>query len=412
VVAGFPCPAAPPAVSPPVRCWCCPLEGPTVRVDLGAIEHNYRHLRGQGTSIVPVVKADAYGHGLVAVARRLETSGANHLAVGRLAEAAGLRRSGFAGRITALLGPTSRHDYERVPAHDIVPVVHRLDQLFELGGSARSGGRRRDIVLKFDTGMNRLGLEPEMLGAAVESLRSSPGLRLAGVYSHLATADAPSHVSIRQQAERFTDICRELRSHGFTFEASLANSAALLARPDLHFDLQRPGIALYGVNPLRSTPWEDRGAGLRAAMSVAAPVVAVHSLRAGEGIGYGLSFVARRDMAVAIVGVGYADGYSRGLSNRAQMVIRGFRVDVVGRVSMQLTAVDVSGAPGVSPGDEAWVLGGGSGGVSAEELADCWGTIPYEVLCLLGRNGRDDVGNRLQTLPGGATEGDRDRDDL
>ena len=388
-MAGFPCPAAPPAVSPAVRRRCGPLDGPTVRVDLGAIEHNYRHLRGQGTSIVPVVKADAYGHGLVAVARRLERSGADHLAVGTLSEAAGLRRSGFAGRITALLGPTSRSDYQHIHAHDIVPVVHRLDQLFELGAPARSGGGRRDIVLKFDTGMNRLGLEPGMLGAAVEVLRSSQGLRLAGVYSHLATADAPSHVSIRQQAERFTDICRELRGHGLTFEASLANSAALLARPDLHFDLQRPGIALYGVNPLRTTPWEDRGAGLRAAMSVAAPVIAVHPLRAGEGIGYGLSFVARQETTVAIVAIGYADGYSRGLSGRAQMMIRGSRVDVLGRVSMQLTAVDVSRVPRAAPGDDAYVLGGPDGGVGAEELADSWGTIPYEVLCMLGRTGRD-----------------------
>ncbi len=388
-MAGFPCPAAAPAVLPAVRCRSGTLDGPTVRVDLDAVEHNYRHLRVRGTTIVPVVKADAYGHGLVAVARRLGRSGADHLAVGTLTEAAALRRAGFAGRVTALLGPTSRLDYERVYALGVVPVVHRLDQLFELGAHARSGDCRQDIVVKLDTGMNRLGLESEMLGAAVEVLRSSRGLRLVGVYSHLATADAPSHVSIQRQAERFTAVCRELHALGFTFEASLANSAALLARPDLHFDLQRPGIALYGVNPLRGTPWEERGAGLRPAMTVVAPVIAVHPLRTGEGIGYGLSFVARRDMTIAIVGVGYADGYSRSLSNRAQMVIRGSRVDVVGRVSMQMTAVDVSAVPSVAAGDEACVLGGGPGGVSAEELADCWGTIPYEVLCLLGRNGSE-----------------------
>ncbi len=361
----------------------------TARIDLSCIEHNYRLLLRKGTELIPVVKADAYGHGLGPVAHRLEGLGAGHLAVGTVSEGAALRLTPYGGKITSLLGTQTVEDYDLVRSFDIIPVVYRMDQLQELAARALHGNRPQEVVLKFATGMNRLGFAPDALEAVIDLLRRTPGLRLQGVCSHLSSADVPADASVVSQGNRFQELCRALGEAGFTFQANLANSAALLACPGLHLDAQRPGIALYGANPFHGTPWEDKGGGLRPAMSVVAPVVSVHPLRKGEGISYGLTYVAEKDMTVAIVGVGYADNYSRGLSGRAKMLLNGNRVRVLGRVCMQLTAVDVSGVPKVAAGDPAFVLGGGSNGVTPEELAGWWGTISYEVFCLLGQNRRE-----------------------
>jgi len=209
--------------------------------------------------------------------------------------------------------------------------------------------------------------------------------------SHLATADdAEDDAYATAQGEVYGAILEEFAVSGIELEVSLANSAAILSRPDLALGTGRAGIALYGANPFWGTPKAALGAKLTPAMSVSATVIAVHDLPAGAGISYGLTFTASRDMRVAVVQAGYADAYCRLGSNTALMHLRGARVPVVGRVCMQLTAVDVSDVPGARPGDTAWLLGGeGEDPIRGEELAEWWQTIPYEVFCLLGMNKRE-----------------------
>ncbi len=362
-----------------------------VEIDVEALVHNYKLLHRMGGNAMPVVKSDAYGHGLRRTSLALEQAGARTLAVGTVAEAVTLRGHGFTGEILALLGPRDAADDAALFDSRITPCISSFEQLHRLAPLARE--RSLPIVLKFDTGMARLGFDIEHTPALVDFLRQESGLDLSMVASHLATADEPEQADFaRLQGARFRDICQALAPLD-PFDACLANSAGLLAFPELRLDAQRPGIALYGANPFFGTGWEDRGLGLRQAMQVSAPVLQVRELEAGQTVSYGRTFSAPHAMRIAIVAAGYADGYSRNLSSRrggpACMLVHGERAPVVGRVCMQMTAIDVSSVPEVRPGERVWLLGGGGGNaIRCEELAAWWGTIPYEVFCILGLNPR------------------------
>jgi len=386
----------------------------TARVDLAAIVANYELLRATAPGLIPVVKADAYGHGLYPVAWALARAGAGALAVGTVAEAAFLRALPFRGEILALLGPIgpvgpvgpvgkvgkvgkgeadTKDDYELILEHDLTALIHDQAQLERLGAMAAARGKTAKTALKFDTGMGRLGFSRKDVRGVIAALAKYPQLSPAMLCSHLATADdAEDDAYATAQGEAYGDILEEFAVAGITLEVSLANSAAILTRPDLALGTGRAGIALYGANPFWGTAKAALGEALRPAMSVSAAVIAVHDLPAGAGISYGLTFTAGRDMRVAVVQAGYADAYSRLGSNTAWMHLRGLRAPVVGRVCMQLTAIDVSDVPGVRPGDTAWLLGGeGEDPIRGEELAEWWQTIPYEVFCLLGMNKREYV---------------------
>jgi alanine racemase len=362
----------------------------TVCIDLAALRANYRLLAGYGPNCWPVVKADAYGHGLSEVARMLAAEGAGTLCVGTATEAAELRESGFGGRIIALMGPLREADYPLVPAHDVVPFVCSVEQLERLGAL----GVPVRIGLKFETGMGRLGFRVDEADAVLAALAGQPSLEVAVVASHLARADEVegfAHVAL--QRERFAGLVGRLRAAGFSFEATLANSGGILAHPTTYFDAQRPGIALYGTNPFAGTPLADPGSGLVEAMTVAAPVWQVRRLAPGDTVSYGSTFTAEREMTAAVVAAGYADGYSRGLTGKGEVLIRGRRAPILGRVCMQMTVVDASHIPDVRAGEEAVLLGRqGDGFISADELAGWWGTITYEVFCLLGLNPREYAG--------------------
>ncbi len=360
----------------------------SVRVRLGALRRNFQRLRRMAPAAMPVIKSDAYGHGLMPVARALEAAGADAFAAGTVGEGVQLRDGGIPGRIVALLGATDADDAECCVARSIVPAVYSADQL-ELLASRAAPGQQVDIALKFDTGMARLGFTEADLPALLDRLHARPMLRPVLAMSHLAVSDDPERAHFtRQQGEAFTRILAGVRAAWPAAQGSLANSAALLAHPELHFDVQRPGIALYGSNPLRGTTQAHHGDGLEPAMDVTAPILQVHPLPAGRSISYGRTFTAPRDMTVAIVATGYADAYSRGLSGRGAMTVHGRRVPILGRVCMQMTAVDVSDVPGVAAGDAAHLLGGPGEALTPDDLADLWGTISYEVLCLLGMNPR------------------------
>jgi len=364
-----------------------------VKVHLNNIVQNYQALNQKGGCAYPVIKADAYGHGLVETAEALEEAGARTLAVGTVNEAVRLREAPYGGRILSLLGPMDEKDYEPIAEHDILALTYRPDQLELLREQAKKQGKLVPVALKFDTGMARLGFGPEDVPDLVEKFKAYQELELCMVCSHLATADQPADKQfVLDQGQKFQDIVDDLREAGLKFESSLANSACILAYPDLLFESQRPGISLYGANPFWGTDWEEMGLGLVPAMEVTAPVLQVRDLHRGTSISYGCTFTADKDMRVAVVAAGYADAYSRGLSNKGIMLVHGKRAPVVGRVCMQLTAVDVTGIPETQPGDRAYLLGGeGENSIRPEELAHWWGTIPYEVFCMLGLNPREYV---------------------
>ncbi|WP_460030566.1 alanine racemase [Megalodesulfovibrio paquesii] len=359
-----------------------------MRVDLKAVRANFKRMQSLGRGCMAVIKADAYGHGLLEVARGLSLDGVRMYAVGAVSEGVRLREAGLPGRILSLLGPQDMREAKAVAGQNLLPLIYRLDQLQMLAEA--TAGRPQQIAIKLDTGMRRLGFTADELPALLDQLRKTRNLEPVLAMSHLATADEPeSEPFVREQAARFQE-CRALfERRGLNLEYSLVNSAGLMAYPDLHFDLQRPGISLYGVNPFQGTAWADKGRGLQPTMTASAPVLQVHPLRKGEAISYGRTFTAEEDLTVAIVAMGYADGVSRGLSNKSYVCLHGQRARILGRVCMQLTAVDVTRIPQTQPGDAAWILGGsGAGAITANDLAGWWDTIPYEVFCLLGLNRR------------------------
>ena len=359
-----------------------------VLVDLAILRRNYRLLAAKGSRVLSVVKSDAYGHGLAEVSRALAAEGCRDFAVGTVDEALVLRGSGCAGRILSLLGPVDEAEFEALFAAPgqagdhgpLVPFLGDFDQIAHLAQVARRMAGEAQVCLKLDTGMSRLGFTTDQVPAALDLLKALPNVRVALAASHLATADEPGQADyVAEQARAFAASLSLVRAAYPGAEATLANSGAILAHPDTHHDLQRAGIALYGINPFRGTAWEAKGAGLSPAMSVTAPVVAVHPVAAGRTVSYGRTFTAPRDMRVAVVAAGYADGYSRGLSGKGAMCLGGARRSILGRVCMQLTAVDVTGGPEVKVGDRAFLLGGdgtngaGQGAVSPEDLAGWWG---------------------------------------
>jgi len=359
-----------------------------VRVDLKAVRANYRLLQHRGRNCMAVVKADAYGHGLLEVARGLSLDGARMFAVGAVSEGVHLREAGLPGRILTLLGPQDMREAKAVAGQNLLPLIYRMDQLQMLAEA--TAGRPQQIALKLDTGMRRLGFSPEELPTLLDQLQKTKNLEPVLAMSHLATADEPDQAAfVQEQAACFQQCRTQFERRGLHLEYSLVNSAGMLGYPDLHFDIQRPGISLYGINPFLNTAWEAKGAGLQPTMTASAPVLQVHALRKGESISYGRTFTAEEDLTVAIVAMGYADGISRSLSNRSFVCLHGQRARILGRVCMQLTAVDVTALPHTVAGDTAWILGGsGAGAITANDLAQWWGTIPYEVFCLLGLNRR------------------------
>jgi len=364
-----------------------------VAIHTDRLRENYRLFKKYHDQVIPVIKSDAYGHGLAEVSHALENEGVATFAVGFVNEAVLLRKSGCDKRIFALLGPVGDDDIQALWDHDILTAISHFDQLRRVAEAAEKNGPL-NICLKFDTGMRRLGFLPEEVNEVAEALKGS---RLTPVMatSHLASADEPEcGERVAMQAARFQSALDGLAKAGFEVEANLANSAGSMVHEQCRMDSLRLGIALYGGNPFQGTEWEDQGQGLRPAMDVSAPVLQVHPLKKGESISYGWTFTAERDSVVAIIGVGYADNYSRSLSNTGQMTIHGKRVPIRGRVCMQMTAVDVTDlmgeGRGVVPGDEVFLLGGpGAEPIIPEELAGWCNTITYEVFCLLGMNRRE-----------------------
>jgi len=359
-----------------------------VEIDLAALRHNYlalRQLVGPRVGLLSVVKSDAYGHGLLEVAGTLNRAGANCFGVADVEEGVRLRQAGISGEIVVLLGGLTGNPDDLL-AHDLTPVVFDRQYLRELAAAANAAGRVAPVQLKIDTGMGRLGIMPGEFPAFLELLRELPALRLAGVLSHFPLADAADLGPTAAQNQRFTEL---LAGAAGGPAAHIANSAALLRQTATHHDLVRPGITLYGCYPVDDPGLRDK-VRLKPVMSFKSRVLQVKEVPAGYGISYGRLFTTARPTRLAALPVGYDDGYLRRLTGRARVLIAGRRVEVVGRICMNVCMADITELPPVAPGDEVVIMGRqGTEEITADELAGWQETINYEVLCLFGgRNQR------------------------
>ena len=352
-------------------------------VDLGAIQHNVRLLceHAGRAQVMAVVKADGYGHGATEVARAALAAGAAELGVATVDEALALRADGITAPVLAWLHPPGI-DFGPALLADVEIAVSSVRQLDELLDAVRRTGKTAIVTVKVDTGLNRNGVAPALYPTMLAALRQAvaeDAIRLRGLMSHLVYADQPRNPINDVQAQRFADMLAQARNEGLRFEVvHLANSSATMSRPDLAFDLVRPGIAVYGLSPV-----PDLGdMGLIPAMTVKCVVALVKAIRTGEGVSYGHTWIAERDTNVALMPIGYADGVFRTLGGRLEVLINGRRRPGVGRICMDQFLVDLGpGRPDVAEGDEAILFGPGTRGeATAQDGADLLGTIHYEVV--------------------------------
>ncbi|MFO0555078.1 MAG: alanine racemase [Polyangiaceae bacterium] len=388
-------------------------------INLGAVRHNLhvlrRALQTQGVtasapSIWGVLKADAYGHGAPAVARTLERAKIDGLCVALLEEAIELRSAGITIPILVMggyFGPAHR-GLEEVLEHDLTPVLYHPDQIERLATLTRDRNleTRPAFHVKVDTGMARLGAAPTNVDALFDVIADHRELEFRGLMSHLACADDPEPGPTNLQLRAFADVRERARRHRLVPQVChIANSAAALAYPSTRFDAVRPGIALYGVSPFfgRSSVADaalSASGELRPVMRVRTEIVALRDLAAGDAVGYCHTWRASSPRRIATVPMGYADGLTRSLSNKGAMLVRGRRAPIVGVVSMDLTTIDVTDIPGAALGDEVVVLGSQepprapliadnadrtAAAITAEEIAQHTGTIPWEVVTNISR---------------------------
>ncbi len=370
-------------VHPPT--WC--------EIDLKALAHNFEQLQkvaaknmSHSLGIVPVIKADAYGHGMVQVAECLRECGCKYWGVSNTTEGVTLRATGFQQKVL-LFESTLASEARDIVEYKLTPTVCSLEMAQALDRCAHQAGIQIPVHIKIDTGMGRLGVNEEQALPFVESLKAQcPNLILEGIYTHLPLADTDRDFTLGQM-RRFRDIVYSLENQFITFTYVHAGNSMGLGdyKSDL-FNLARPGIMLYGVYPLEDL---KKKVHLKPVMSVKARIIFVQTIARGRGISYGHTFKAKEDITVAVLSIGYSNGYLRSLSNKAFVLVAGVRCPVVGRVTMDqiivdITAVTLSGhIPKI--GDEAVIMGVQKGStISADEIAQWADTISYEILCSLG----------------------------
>jgi alanine racemase len=363
------------------------VNGPTVaEIDLGALGANYRAMRaaGNGVELMAVVKADAYGHGAVEVARALRAEGCAHFGVARVSEARELRAAGVRERVY-LLGGFLAAEADEIVALDLTPFVYDAALVAPLGRAAQAQARANfPVHLKIDSGATRLGILPGDLDQAIAELGRAMSLTVEGVCTLLVNAGDPQSPVTSMQLKVFDAAMARLRAAAIEPQvAHVANSAASILRPDAHYSLLRPGLAIYGLPPV---PAVREQVELRPVMTFKTRVIQVKRVPAGVGVSYGHTFVTPRPSAIGVLAVGYADGYRRGLQHGGEVLIRGRRAPVVGAVCMDLTMVDLTDVPGAAIGDEVILWGGaGEAMISVNDIARLAQTISYEMLCTVGK---------------------------
>jgi alanine racemase len=360
-------------------------------VSLSTLRENFRVVQGHvgaGVSICAVVKADAYGHGAVECSRALEEEGAHWFGVTSLDEAIPLRDAGIRGRILLMTG-FWRGEEEEIARLRLTPTVWEAGQIELLEkAAAKFALPGLPIHLKVDTGMGRLGVAPEDMPCIVAAVESSPHLVLEGLSTHLAASEVLDAPSVDEQLKTFSEVQRLLGETGLQPSiVHAANTSALISRSQTWNSMVRPGLALYGYFlPFERAGREVSGSGLRLAVKPALTwktrILSLREMRGNQALGYGGTYVTKAAARIAILPVGYADGLNRQLSSRGRVIVREHYAPIVGRISMDLTLVDVTGIPGIAVGDEVILLG--SSDVlqfGAREHAELANTIPYEILC-------------------------------
>jgi len=354
-------------------------------IDTNALAANFHTVKqrvGSDVSVMAVVKANAYGHGAVECARRLEREGADWFGVALPEEGIELRNASIAKPILCLAGFWGEQATACLQ-QQLVPVVYRLDTIAAYDRAARERQVVADVHVKIDTGMGRLGVRFDEISDFAGALKKFKNIRVDGFMTHFAAADEPAcEILTKDQNQRFETAVAAFREQGFdpTYR-HLANSAAIFGQPTAWGNLVRPGGVLYGLWRDILAP-EDRDVNLRPVMSLHSRITLLKWVPQGETVGYGCTFEASRKTLVATIPIGYDDGYMRALSNRGHAIIRGVYATVIGRISMDLTLIDVTNVPGVQTEDEVTFLGReGELAVSAEEVARTAGTLSYEVTC-------------------------------
>ena len=359
-------------------------------VSLQNLRHNFaviqRHV-GQQNTVCAVVKADAYGHGALGCARALEEEGARWLGVTSLDEAIPLRDADLQARILLMTG-FWRGEEDEIVRLGLTPTVWEAGQVELLEKAAASLGVRHAVHLKVDTGMGRLGVDPADLPQVCARLMASPHLIVEGLSTHLASSEILDAPSVADQLKRFEEVRRELRTQGIDPPlVHVANTGAVISRPEALYTMVRPGIALYGYFlPFERAGREVGGSKLKLpikpVLTWKTRILSIRDMRANQALGYGGTYVTKAPARIAVLPVGYADGLNRALASRGRVIVREYYAPIVGRISMDLTLVDVTGLPGVSVGDEVILLGKSDGlSVDAQEHAELANTVVYEILC-------------------------------
>lgn len=354
-----------------------------VDVDLGAISHNVRQVKTllhPETKLCAVVKANGYGHGAQAVARVAIASGAEWLAVAILDEALDLRNAGFTGPILVLSPAVSEGAFLAV-SRDISQTVCCPEQAYHLSVAAQACGREAKVHIKIDSGMGRIGVAADEAFGLMRDTLKRPGIKVEGIYSHLATADEKSKGFANQQIGIFKQCIEEFRKLDFPSRplVHICNSAATINFPEAHFDMVRVGLIIYGLWPSQDV---DRKIELRPAMALKCRISQVKTVKAGTSISYGRTYRTQGERVIASLPIGYADGLDRSLSNNGYVTIRERQVPIVGRICMDQCMVDVTDVISVQPGDEALLFGGIQKPV--EDIANLLDTVNYEIVARIG----------------------------
>ncbi|MEP6569315.1 MAG: alanine racemase [Acidobacteriota bacterium] len=354
-------------------------------IDLEALAANFRIVKakvGSAVNVMGVVKANAYGHGAVECARRLQHEGADWFGVALPEEGIELRNAGISKPVLCLAGFWSGQENACLQ-QKLTPVVYRLDMIEAFDRAARERGVVADVHVKIDTGMGRLGVRFDNVVEFAAAVKNFRNIRVDGLLSHFAAADEPSCGPLTDdQIRRFENSVAAFREHGLepTYQ-HLANSAAVFGQPAARGNMVRPGGVLYGLWRDTLAP-EDRYVNLQPVMSLHSRITLLKWVPQGETVGYGCTFEASRKTLVATIPIGYDDGYMRALSNRGHAIIRGVYATVIGRISMDLTLIDVTNVPDVQTEDQVILMGReGDLSVTAEEIAKTAGTLSYEITC-------------------------------
>ncbi|WP_019498813.1 alanine racemase [Pseudanabaena sp. PCC 6802] len=352
-----------------------------VEIDLSAIKHNVSQLKrllSPQTELMAIVKADAYGHGAIGVSQAALQAGASWLGVATIPEGIQLRNAGITAPILILGATNSADEVRAIAEYRLQPTICTPKQALIFHEILQEIGSRIAVHLKIDTGMSRLGTDWRSATEFVQLVTSLPELEVESVYSHLATADDLDRTILNQQKQRFTTVIKALQDVSiYPRRLHLANTAGMLTDPDLHYDIVRPGLGIYGLYPAPHLKDEIE---LRPAMQVKARITQVKEIDAGSGVSYGYSFIAPTDMKVATVAIGYADGVPRGLSDRIKVVVHGQTVAQVGTITMDQCLIDVTHVPEVAVGDPVTILGK-EDLTTADDWAKVLGTISWEILC-------------------------------